>query len=51
MEAIIVLFVHACNRKKESLSLGNGPVDGLDDTTITLKTRYSISFSGQQQKL
>ena len=33
MEAIIVLFVHACNRKKESLSLGNGPVDGLDDTT------------------
>ena len=32
-------LVHIDNKKKDILSLGKGPIDGLDDTTFNLVTR------------
>ena len=31
--------------KKDSLVLGKGPIQGLDDTTITVEVKYPISFA------
>ena len=31
-------------RKKNILALGEGPIQGLDDTTATAEAKYSISF-------
>ena len=43
-------FTHVCNRKEDILILGISLTDGLDDTTITAKAYYSISFREQQEK-
>ena len=47
---IVVIFgvdhstsVHANNRKKDILVLGEGPPDGLDGATLTIEAKYSIS--------
>ena len=32
------------NRKKDILILGSGPTQGLDDTTLSAETQYSINF-------
>ena len=37
--------VHIDNKKKHILILGKGPTQGLDDTALTAKAQYSISFS------
>ena len=35
------------DKKKEGISiLGKGPIQGLDDTTLTAEAQYSINFSG-----
>ena len=36
--------IHADNRKKYILVLGKGLTDGLDDATVTTKTKYSINI-------
>ena len=36
--------VHADNRKKDILVLGEGPTDGLHDTAITAETIYSVNI-------
>ena len=36
--------VHAENKKKDILILGEGPTKGLDDTTLTAEKMYSINF-------
>ena len=41
---------HADNRKKDTLILGTGPIDGLDDTKLTVEAEYSINFREQQKK-
>ena len=37
--------VHIDNEKKDILILGKGPTHRLDDTMLTVETKYSISFS------
>ena len=42
---------HVDNKKKDSLILGEGPTQGLDDTTLTAeKKKYSINFTENNQK-
>ena len=38
------------NRKKCSLTFGKGPIDELDDTTVTAEAEYSIIFIEQKKK-
>ena len=40
------ISVHADNRKQNILVIGEGPIDGLDDTTITAKA-LSLSPEGK----
>ena len=37
--------VHFDNKGKDILILGEGPTQGLDDTTLTLEAKYLINFS------
>ena len=37
--------VHTDNKKIDSLILGIGPTQGLDDTLLSAKAQYSINFS------
>ena len=39
--------VHIDNKKRDSLFLGKGPTDGLDDTTMAVQKNYSINFTEQ----
>ena len=39
--------VHIDNKKKDILILGDGPTQGLDDTTSTAEVQYSINFLNQ----
>ena len=41
--------VHA-NKTKNSLVLGEGPTQGLDDATLTAEKKYSINFSKSNTK-
>ena len=36
---------HVNNKQKKILILGDGPVQGIDDTTLTAEKEYSINFS------
>ena len=42
--------VHSDNKKKYILVLGEGPTQGLDNTTTTAEAKYSINFSRSQRK-
>ena len=42
--------VHVDNKKKDILILGEGPTQGLDDTTLTAKKKYSINFKEHNKK-
>ena len=42
--------VHIDNKKKYILVLGEGPTQGLDDTTTTAEAKYSINFPRSQRK-
>ena len=37
--------MHIDNKKKDTLILGKGLTEGLDDTTLTAQSQYSINFS------
>ena len=37
--------VHVDNKGKDILILGEGPTQGLDDTTLTAEAKYSINFT------
>ena len=37
--------VHVDNKKKDIFVLGEGPTQGLDDTTITAEAKYFINFT------
>ena len=39
------------NRKKDILTLGDGPIQGLDDATLTAKAKYSINFTESNRNL
>ena len=38
-------YVHIDNRSKHILTLGEGPTQGLDDTTLTAETKHLIDFT------
>ena len=42
--------VHIENQKNYILTLGKGPTQRLDDTTLTAEAKYSISFSEKGKK-
>ena len=42
--------VHVDNKKKDILILGIGPIDGLDNTTLTAEAKYSFNFSRSNKK-
>ena len=41
---------HTYNRKKYILVPGEGPTQGLDDTTTTAKAKYFINFTAFKKK-
>ena len=42
--------IHTHNKKKDILILGEGPTQGLDNTTLTLEEKYSINFTENNKK-
>ena len=42
--------VHVDNKKEDNLVLGEGPTQGLDSTTLTAETKYSINFTENNEK-
>ena len=42
--------VHVDNKRKDILILGEGPTQGLDDTTLTVEKLYSINFTENNNK-
>ena len=44
-------FVYVDNKKKDSLIFGEGPIQGLDDTTLTAEKKHSINFTEHNKKL
>ena len=42
--------VHVENKKKDILILGEGPAQGLDDTTLTAEKKYSINVTETRKK-
>ena len=39
--------MHINNKEKDILILGDGPIQGLDDTTLTAEAIYSINLHNQ----
>ena len=37
--------VHVDNKNKDTVILGEGPTQGLDDTTLTGESKYPINFT------
>ena len=42
--------VHTDNKQKDTLILGIGQTQGLDNTTLTAQAQYSINFSRSNRK-
>ena len=43
--------VHNDNKGKDILILGEGPTQGLDDTTLTREAKYQINFTQSNRKV
>ena len=43
--------VHVDNKGKDILILGEGPTQGLDDTTLTAEAKYPIMFTQSRKRL
>ena len=42
--------VHVDNKGKDILILGEGPIQGLDDSTLTEEAKYSINFTQSRKR-
>ena len=42
--------VHIDNKSKDILILGEGPTQGLEDTTLTAETKYPINFTQPRKR-
>ena len=58
MEKNVLIFgadmsssVHIDNKNEDILILGEGPTQGLDDTTLTAKVKYRINFTQSGKKI
>ena len=47
----VSLSLHIDNKKKDILILGIRPTQGLDDTTLTTESQYSISYSRSNKEI
>ena len=45
------LLVHNDNKNKDILSLGDGPTQGLDETTLIAEAKYPINFTQSEKRL
>ena len=45
-----IVTVHIDNKKKDILILGIGPIQGLNDTTLTAEAKFSINFLRSNKK-
>ena len=43
--------VHIDNENKDIFILGEGPTQGLDDTTLTAEAKHSINFTQSRKKI
>ena len=43
--------VHIDNKRKDILIIGEGPTQGLDDTTLTAEAKYPINFTQPNTRL
>ena len=43
--------VHIDNKNKDILTLGEGPTQGLDDTTLTAEAKYPINLTQSGKRL
>ena len=43
--------VHISNKNKDILILGEAPIQGLDDTTLTAEAKYPIVLHNQEKDL
>ena len=43
--------VHINNKNKDILILGEGPIQGLNDTALKIGAKYSITFTESQKKI
>ena len=43
-------YMHVDIKKKDTLVLGEGPTQGLDDTTITAEAKYPIDFTESRKR-
>ena len=46
----MIFSEHVVNKKKYILILGEGPTQGLDDTTLIAEKKYSTNFSVVRMK-
>ena len=42
--------VHVYSKEKDILILGKGPIQGLDDTTLTAEAKYPINFTQSRKR-
>ena len=42
---------HTDNRKKNTLVIGEGPADGLEDTAITVEAKYLVNISKSRKRI
>ena len=49
-EADMISSVHVDNKNKDILILGKGPIQGLDDTTLTAEAKYPINFTQPRKR-
>ena len=42
--------VHIASKNKDILILGEGPIQGLGDTTVTTEAKYPINFTHPRQR-
>ena len=49
-EADMNSSVHIDNKGKDILIFGDGPTQGLDDSTLTVEVKYSINFTQSNRK-
>ena len=43
-------YMHADNKRKDNLILGEGPSQRLDDTTLTASAKYPINFTQSENR-
>ena len=43
-------YMHIDKKRKDILILGNGPTQGLDDTTLTAEAKYHVDFTQSNRK-